>query len=137
MFDLTQPRDCGENECMSTKTAAADDVGIPPDVLADLNAVADAVAAGRPVDPELARRVRERADRARSAQRPAEGSRDIGVQLIREARGPLDDDQDRELTLAQRDWLRRGELRLTDPDTGKTYIVVPEDEYRRLRSGAR
>ncbi len=34
---------------------------IPPDVLADRQAVADAFAAGRPVDPEVARRIRERA----------------------------------------------------------------------------
>jgi hypothetical protein len=31
------------------------------DVIADVQAVADAVAAGRPVDPEVARRVHERA----------------------------------------------------------------------------
>jgi hypothetical protein len=99
--------------------------------------VADAVAAGRPVDPEIARRVRERSDRARQELLATRGAQDIGVQLIREARGPLDADQERELTLAQRDLLRSGELRLTDPETGKTYVLVPEDDYDRLRNTGR
>ncbi len=41
-----------------------DPTPIPPDVMADLQAVADAVAAGRPVDPDVARRVRERSRNA-------------------------------------------------------------------------
>jgi hypothetical protein len=100
---------------------------IPPDTMADAQAVANAVAAGRVVDPEIARRVRERADEARRAL-SSRGMRDIGVQLIRESRGPLDDDQACELTLIQRDLLRQGELRLTDPEMGKTYVLVAKDE---------
>jgi hypothetical protein len=46
---------------MSTERAIT---GIPADTLADLEAVAAAVAAGRKPDPELARRVRERARRS-------------------------------------------------------------------------
>jgi hypothetical protein len=105
---------------------------IPPEVQADLEAVAAAVAAGRKPDPEVARRVRERAEavRARSEAMPPGPT---GVQIIRESRGPLDEEQERELTLAQRDRVRRGHLRLTDPDTGTTYVLVPEDEYDRLR----
>ncbi|MBO0700438.1 MAG: hypothetical protein J2P46_18720 [Zavarzinella sp.] len=117
--------------------APAPGAAVPSEELADLRAVADAVAAGRPVDPEVARRVRDRSDRARKELLAARGVQDISVQLIRESRGPLDAEQERELTLAQRDLLRRGELRLTDPDTGKTYVLVPEDEYDRLHSAGR
>jgi hypothetical protein len=63
--------------------------GIPPDVMADLEAVAAAVAAGVKPDPELARRVRERADKARQELIATRGVQDIGVQLIREIRGAL------------------------------------------------
>jgi hypothetical protein len=117
--------------------APAPETAMPPDELADIRAVADAVAAGRPVDPDVARRVRDRSTRARKELLATRGVQDIGVQLIREARGPVDAEQERELTPAQRDLLRRGERRLTDPETGKTYVLVPEDEYDRLRSTGR
>lgn len=107
---------------------------LPPDAMADAQLVADCVAAGRPIPPKVARRVEERAKQTRGE---IVDGRDIGVQLIREARGPLDEDQERELTLTQRDLLRRGEVRLTDPDTGTTYVLVPADEYERLRGLAR
>src|SRR5689334_8134907 len=85
---------------------------VAPDVLADLEAVATAVAAGRPVDPDVARRVRQRADAARARGDARSAGTDVGVQLVREARGPLEEEQERELTLAQRDLVRRGDLRL-------------------------
>ncbi len=56
------------------------------DVLADMQAVAEAVDSGEPLDPELAHRVRERARKAREALVQAVGVQDIGVDLIREAR---------------------------------------------------
>jgi hypothetical protein len=59
---------------------------IRPEILADLQAVADAVAGGRPVDAELARRVRDRSDRARRETLDRLGVQDIGVQIIREMR---------------------------------------------------
>ena len=133
--DLTPVARIGQNDSMVTELPSATAV-VPPEVLADLEAVAAAVAEGRNPDPELARRVRERADaaRARTAARPPGPT---GVEIIREARGPLDDEQERELTLAQRDRVRRGQLRLTDPDTGTTYVLVPADEYDRLRGSDR
>lgn len=62
---------------------------IPPDVMADVQAVADAVAAGGAVDPEVARRVRERAEKARQEILALHGVQDIGVSLIRELRGEI------------------------------------------------
>ncbi len=67
----------------------SEDPIIPPDVLADMQAVADAVAAGRPVDPEVARRVQERAEKARLEILALHGVQEIGVSLIREFRGDL------------------------------------------------
>ena len=117
-----------DNANMTTNT-------LPPEVRADMDAVAAAVTAGRPVDPEVARRVRERADQARDRLLATHGVQNIGVQLIREARGPLTEAQEMELTLAQRDLLREGKLRLTDPDTGTVYVLVAEADYERLRGG--
>ncbi len=108
---------------------------IPPDVMADAQLVAECVAAGTPVPADVARRVRERAATVRDAILHTQGVRDLGVQLIREAHGAHDEDQERELTLAQRDLLKRGPLRLTDPDTGTVYMLVTEDDYAWLRSG--
>jgi hypothetical protein len=59
---------------------------IPDETLADLEAVAAAVAAGRNPDPELARRVRQRAHRATEAVRHRCGELDVAVDLIRETR---------------------------------------------------
>jgi hypothetical protein len=71
---------------MATNTQAS---GIPPDVLADMHAVADSLVGGEPVDPEVARRIRERADKARLEVLAAHGVQDIGVGIIREIRGDL------------------------------------------------
>jgi hypothetical protein len=60
--------------------------GLPPDVLADMQAVADAVAAGRPVPPEVARRVRERSAHVREQLLRRHGVREIAVDLIRQGR---------------------------------------------------
>ncbi len=58
----------------------------PPDVLADMQAVADAVAAGQPVDPEVARRVRERSLQVQEDLLRQHGVREIAVELIRQGR---------------------------------------------------
>ena len=68
---------------------ATENNGIPPDVMADMQLVADCVAAGKPVPPEVAQRVRERAARARQEILEKHGVQDIGVQIIRELRGEL------------------------------------------------
>jgi hypothetical protein len=62
---------------------------LPPDVLADVQVVADCVAAGKPVPADVAQRVRERSDEARRRLLATHGVQDIGVGLIRELRGEL------------------------------------------------
>jgi hypothetical protein len=59
---------------------------IPADILADMQAVAEAAAAGRPVDPEVARRVRERSSRVQEELLRRYGVREIAVDLIRQGR---------------------------------------------------
>jgi len=58
----------------------------PPDVMADMQAVAAAVAAGRPVDPQVARRVRERSEKIQEELLRQYGVREIAVDLIRQGR---------------------------------------------------
>jgi hypothetical protein len=71
---------------MATKTK---DTGIRPDVMADMQAVSDALTSGKPVDQEVARRVRQRAEEARQELLATHGVQEIGVQIIREIRGDL------------------------------------------------
>jgi hypothetical protein len=62
---------------------------IPPDVMADADAVIEHVLTGRPLDAEIARRVEERAEQIRQRILHEHGLVDIGVPAIRELRGPL------------------------------------------------
>jgi hypothetical protein len=57
---------------------------IPTGVMDDLQAVAKAVAAGKPVDPEVARRVQERSRSAQDELLKKYGVREIAVDLVRE-----------------------------------------------------
>jgi hypothetical protein len=59
---------------------------IPPEVLADLEEVASQAATGGVRDPELVRRIRERADKARHETLAKLGIQDIGISIIREMR---------------------------------------------------
>jgi hypothetical protein len=59
---------------------------IPEDVLADLEAAADALDSGKPLDGETERRIRERAERIREAVYGRQGMLDVAVDLIREIR---------------------------------------------------
>lgn len=59
---------------------------IPTDVLADGEALLEAAMAGRKPDPELARRVRERAGKITEDMRKKHGVLDIGTKAIRELR---------------------------------------------------
>ena len=62
--------------------------------------------------------------------RPVEA---FSVRVLREMRGALNEEQERELTIDQCDLLRRdGQLRLTDPETGIEYVLVPASEYDRV-----
>jgi hypothetical protein len=59
---------------------------IAADIMADMQAVAEAAAAGRPVDPDVARRVRERSERVQEELLRRYGVREIAVDLIRQGR---------------------------------------------------
>jgi hypothetical protein len=59
---------------------------IPAEVLADNDAILAHLTSGQPLDPEVARRVRERAERITAAIRQQHGTLDIGVAAIRELR---------------------------------------------------
>jgi len=71
---------------MATETRA---IGIPADVLADAQTVAEHAATGQPLTAEVLCRVSERTDKARQRILAAHGVQNIGVQLIREIRGEL------------------------------------------------
>jgi hypothetical protein len=66
-----------------------DDTLASPEVLADVQTVAEAVAFGRPVDPAVAVRIRGRAQSITDELRRKHGLLDIGVPAIRELRGEL------------------------------------------------
>ncbi len=62
------------------------DTLIPADVMADAQLVAECVAAGKPVPPDVARRVREEGAKITARLRQQYGELDIGVPAIRELR---------------------------------------------------
>jgi hypothetical protein len=62
---------------------------IPPDALADAQIVAECVAAGKPIPPEVSRRVHEEAQRITARLEHQYGLLDIGVPAIRELQGEL------------------------------------------------
>jgi hypothetical protein len=69
------------------KTASVADVeSVAADIMADLEAVCDAAAAGKKIDPQLRKRIDERADKVRDAIFREHGVLDIGVPIIRELR---------------------------------------------------
>lgn len=55
----------------------------------DAQIVAAAVAAGKQIPADVAKRVRQRADEARKQLLATHGVQDIGVQIIRDIRGEL------------------------------------------------
>ncbi len=70
----------------SMKSKETKDTGSPD---ADAQAVLDHVVAGTTIDPELARRVRDRAEAIRRQILAGYGVQEIGVELIRQLRGEL------------------------------------------------
>jgi hypothetical protein len=67
-------------------TSESDTVGTDPQILADLDAVMERIATGKPLDSEVSHRIRERAQRITEEIRQKHGELDIAVQLIRESR---------------------------------------------------
>jgi hypothetical protein len=73
------------------KVASDNELAPDRETLADEEAVMASFAAGTPVDPEVARRVHERAMRIRDEVFKRHGLVDLGVPAIRELRGELPD----------------------------------------------
>ena len=76
-----------DNDTMNTIDSK--ETSILPEVLADAQLVAECVAAGRPVPPEVARRIHEEAQKISERLRQQYGMLDIGVPAIRELRCDL------------------------------------------------
>jgi hypothetical protein len=70
------------NDRMDTTNAK----GVPADILADVQAVLDQFALGKPLDPEAARRVREHSRRVSEETRQRLGVLNVAAELIREVR---------------------------------------------------
>jgi hypothetical protein len=62
------------------------EAAIPADVLIDLELICESIAAKMPIDPVLARRVHERAEKARDELTQRNGETNVAVDLIRELR---------------------------------------------------
>lgn len=71
--------------------AALDHLANDPEVLADEKAVMASFVSGKPLDPEVAKQVRDRGRQIREEIFRQHGLLDIGVPAIRELRGELPD----------------------------------------------
>lgn len=60
--------------------------GLPPDLAADTQAVIDYLMTGKPINPEMAQRIRERGDHIREELFRKDCVLDIGVPAIHELR---------------------------------------------------
>lgn len=65
----------------------------PEELEADTKAVMEFLITGKPIDPEIARRIRERGDRIREEIYAEHGLLDIGTPAIRALRDGEDDDE--------------------------------------------
>lgn len=63
--------------------------GIPADIMADAQLIAECVAARKPIPADVFRRVREESRKVTERLRQEYGILDIGVPAIRELRGEL------------------------------------------------
>ncbi len=62
---------------------------LSPDLKAAIQTIADQVALGKPLDPELVRRIQQESQHIQDDLREKHGILDIGVPAIRELRGEL------------------------------------------------
>ncbi|MBL8796315.1 MAG: hypothetical protein JNM56_20615 [Planctomycetia bacterium] len=69
--------------------AKTKDMGIPPELEADTQAVLERLMTGQSLPPQTARRIHERAEKIRQDVLQKHGVLDIGVPAIRELRGEL------------------------------------------------
>ena len=81
------------NQCdnILMNAAALDNLASDPEALADEEAVMASFVSGKPLDPEVAKRVRERGRQIHEEIFRQHGLLDIGVPAIRELRGELPD----------------------------------------------
>ncbi len=82
-YDIDTSAGLQKDKCMNTVDQTADIAQ------ADARAVFDHFSFGTPLDPEIAKRVRERGDNIREEVFQRHGLLDIGVPAIRELRGDL------------------------------------------------
>jgi hypothetical protein len=71
---------------MATETKPT---GLPSELESDTKAVLELMMTGKPLDPEVAQRIRARGDRIREETFQKHGLLDIGVPAIRQLRGEL------------------------------------------------
>lgn len=62
---------------------------VSPEIQADFEAVIEHLQTGKPLDPQISNRIRERARKIRQEILDTHGVQNIGVEIIRELRGPL------------------------------------------------
>ena len=74
---------------MTMNAIETNNTGVRVDVLADAQLIAECVSAGRPIPPEVVRRVHEEALQITQAIFEKHGLLDIAVPAIRELRGEL------------------------------------------------
>jgi hypothetical protein len=66
-----------------------EDTSLPADIAADADAVIASLESGKPLDPTIAKRIRERAQKITQRVYDENGLVDIAVPAIRELRGEL------------------------------------------------
>jgi len=71
---------------MNTSSPRPFEMVLPPELEADTQIIIEHLMTGKPLDPEVARRIRERGDRIREQILAEHGVLDIGVPAIRELR---------------------------------------------------
>jgi hypothetical protein len=83
-----------ENIGMNTSTSPLPLAGaVPPELDEDTRAVIEKLMTGKPLNPDVYKRIRDRADRIRDEVFQKHGLLDIGVPAIRELRGGYGGDE--------------------------------------------
>jgi hypothetical protein len=78
--------DVSESPCENESMEIALDISDPALIAADGAALMESIRSGKPLDPEVARRVDERAERITERLRRQHGTLDVAVDLVREVR---------------------------------------------------
>ena len=78
-----------DNDSMSIDV---EKIGVSPEIRAESQAVVEHLQTGKPMDQVMSRRITERAETIRHQIRKEEGVQNLVVEIIRELRGPLDEE---------------------------------------------